>query len=92
MNSNTQSHTHRRKIRNLTRLVKSLHPLVAKIPAPLPTLNSEANRISPKLSAKDATARKEVFGKKDARHLDKAAISYWLKSPDDQPYGKSNRS
>lgn len=83
MSTNTQSHGYQKRVRKLTRMIKDLHPLVSKIPAPLPTLNSEANRISSKLSAKEATARKEEFSNREAKHLDKAAISYWLKSPDE---------
>lgn len=88
MATNTQSHGYQKRVRKLTRMIKDLHPLMSKISAPLPTLNSEANRISPKLSAKDATARKEEFGKREAKHLDKAAIAYWLKTDDTY---KSNR-
>jgi len=88
MATNTQSHGYQKRVRKLTRMIKDLHPLMSKIPAPLPTLNSEANRISPKLSAKDATVRKEEFGKREAKHLDKAAIAYWLKT--DDSYGRKS--
>lgn len=87
MSTNTQSHAHQKRIRKLTRLIKELHPLLARIPAPLPPIDSEANRISQKLSAKEATARKEVFGKQDERRLDKETVRYWVTAPDDS-YGR----
>lgn len=88
MSTNTQSHAHQKRIRRLTRLVKSLHPTLSHVPAPLPSIGSEANRISPKLSAKEATMRKEEFNKANEKRLDKAAIKYWTLAPDDQPYGR----
>ncbi len=78
----TQSHTYRSKVKRLTTLIKSLYPTLRRIPAAIPPLNSEANRISPKLGAKEATARKEAFGKLDKR-LDKETVRYWLQMPED---------
>ena len=89
MSTNTQSHAHQKRVRKLTRLVKELHPLLARIPRPLPPINSEANRISSKLSAKDATARKEEFNKVNERRLDKETVRYWLTSPE-EPYGRKS--
>lgn len=85
-----QSHTYQKKIKALTELVKQFYPTKRRISAPLPSIGSEANRISTKLTAKEATARKEAFGKLDAKYLDKATLAYWLKSPDDQPYGRKS--
>ena len=74
------SHTYRTRVKTLTELVKSLYPTLRHIPAPLPAIGSEANRISSKLSAKDATARKEAFGEQNEKRLDKGTIRYWLEN------------
>lgn len=90
MSTNTQSHTHQKRVRKLTRLVKSLYPTLAHIPAPLPPVGSEANRIAKNASAKDVTKRKEEFGRVNEKRLDKDTVKYWTLTPDDQPYGRNS--
>lgn len=73
------------KIKTLTEQVKGYHPLVRRVPNPLPKVGSPSNLVSQKLSAKDVTTRKEEWGKRDDKRLDKAAISYWLTESVDEP-------
>lgn len=77
----SHSATGRRRIKQFTQLAKSLHPLMTRIPNPLPKPGTEAYWMSKKGDAKTDTKRKEQFTKDDQYRLDKSVIRYWLESP-----------
>ncbi len=67
-------------IRRLTRLAKSLHPLMTHIPRPLPRPNTEAFKLGKADMAKDAQKRQEEFERVDSRRLDKGTIRFFCES------------
>lgn len=71
----SNSATYRTKVKNLVELIKGLHPLLVRIPAPLPRPGSEAFRTN---HAKLDAQRKEAYGLAEPKRLDKTAAPFWL--------------
>ncbi len=59
-------------------LLKSLHPLLSRIPAPLPIPGSESFWMPTKGDTKLETQRKETYSRADEKRLDKTAAPFWL--------------
>ena len=73
-----QSAIYRSKVKRVTQLLKSLHPLIKRLPAPLPLPNTESFKGGKAMDAKTAQARQEAFNKADSKRLDRSAAPFWL--------------
>jgi hypothetical protein len=80
MSTHTNSASYLRRLKNLVESIKSLHPLVKRIPAPLPRPGTPAFGPSKDAAAKDITARQEAFQKADNLRLDKSVAPYFLQA------------
>ncbi len=73
-----QSAIYRRKLKRMVTLLKQLHPLVERLPAPLPRPGSEAFKGGAAMDAKTAQSRQEAYEKADSKRLDRSAAPFWL--------------
>lgn len=75
------THIKPKTIRRLTRLVKSLDPLLKRVPAPLPRPGSEAFSPSKDSTAEAMRLRREAYERADAKRLDKGVVRFFADAP-----------
>lgn len=78
------THRNTRAIKRLTLLAKSLHPMLRRIPNPLPRPGTDAFKGN--IDAKTAQARQEAFVREDSRRLDKGVIRFFA-----TPFGNDEK-
>ena len=76
-----------KKLKLITQMAKSLHPMLTRIPNPLPRPSSEAYRTKGVGDPKADTKRREAFAAADVYRLDKATVRFWA-----TPYGGDSNS
>lgn len=78
-----QSPIYRKAAKRMVARIKSLNPLMERIPAPLPKPDSPALTFARKAEVKEVTAAKLAYQKADQFRADKDTLHYWI-SPIDQ--------